>query len=104
MRAIVRLCFGVGLSIALIAPASAELAMTGAPVVMRAGASGNASVVQALLAKGADVNAKAVGGLGARNGLTALGAATSKGNGLGKGTAQQYAEIRALLVQAGAKR
>ena len=41
-----RLCFGVGLSIALIAPASAELAMTGAPVVMRAGPTGKASLVQ----------------------------------------------------------
>jgi hypothetical protein len=48
MRAIVRLCFGLGLSIVLIAPASAELAMTGAPVVMRAGATGNASAVQRL--------------------------------------------------------
>jgi hypothetical protein len=48
MRAIVRLCFGLGLSIGLIAPASAELAMTGGPVVMRAGATGNASVVQRL--------------------------------------------------------
>jgi hypothetical protein len=46
MRTIVRLCFGLGLSIALIAPASAELAMTGAPVTMRAGPTGNASVVQ----------------------------------------------------------
>ena len=43
-----RLCFGLGLSIGLIAPASAELAMTGGPVVMRAGATGNASVVQRL--------------------------------------------------------
>ena len=46
MRTIVRRCFGLGLSIALIAPASAELAMTGAPVTMRAGPTGNASVVQ----------------------------------------------------------
>ena len=46
MRTIVRLCFGLGLSIALIAPASAEVAMTGAPVTMRAGPTGNASVVQ----------------------------------------------------------
>jgi hypothetical protein len=45
MRTIVRLYFGLGLSIALIAPASAELAMTGAPVTMRAGPTGNASVV-----------------------------------------------------------
>ncbi len=41
-----RLCFGLCLSIAFIAPASAELAMTGAPVTMRAGPTGNASVVQ----------------------------------------------------------
>jgi hypothetical protein len=46
MRTIVRLYFGLGLSIALIAPASAELAMTGAPVMMRAGPTGKASVVQ----------------------------------------------------------
>jgi hypothetical protein len=42
----VRLCFGLGLSIALIAPASAELAMTGAPLVMRTGPTGKANVVQ----------------------------------------------------------
>jgi Bacterial SH3 domain len=41
-----RLCLGLGLSIAVIGPASAELAMTGAPVAMRAGPSGNAAVVQ----------------------------------------------------------
>jgi hypothetical protein len=46
MRTIVRLYFGLGLSIALIAPASAELAMTGAPVTMRAGPTGKAGVVQ----------------------------------------------------------
>ena len=46
MRAIVRLYFGLGLSIALIAPASAELAMTGAAVTMRAGPTGKATVVQ----------------------------------------------------------
>jgi hypothetical protein len=46
MRAIVRLYFGLGLSIALIAPASAELAMTGASVTMRAGPTGRATVVQ----------------------------------------------------------
>jgi hypothetical protein len=46
MRAIVRLYFGFGLSIALIAPASAELAMTGAAVTMRAGPTGKATVVQ----------------------------------------------------------
>ena len=41
-----RLPLGLGLSIALIAPASAELAMTGAPVTMRAGPTGKAGVVQ----------------------------------------------------------
>jgi hypothetical protein len=46
MRTIVRLCFGLALSIAVIAPASAELAMTGGPVTMRAGPTGRASVVQ----------------------------------------------------------
>src|ERR1700679_2355185 len=46
MRTIVRLSLGLGLSIALIAPASAELAMTGAPVTMRDGPTGKASVVQ----------------------------------------------------------
>src|SRR5258708_36789342 len=48
MRAIVRLCFGLGLSFIRIAPASADLAMTRAPVVMRAGETGNASAVQRL--------------------------------------------------------
>jgi Bacterial SH3 domain len=42
----VRLYFGLGLFIALIAPANAELAMTGAPVTMRAGPTGKADVVQ----------------------------------------------------------
>ncbi len=46
MRTIVRLCLGLGASIALVAPAVAELAMTGAPVAMRAGPSGKAGVVQ----------------------------------------------------------
>src|ERR1700733_15789789 len=46
MRTIVRLYFGFGLSLALIAPASAELAMTGASVTMRAEPTGNATVVQ----------------------------------------------------------
>ena len=41
-----RLCLGLGLSVALVAPASAELAMTGAPVSMRVGPSGSAAVVQ----------------------------------------------------------
>ena len=46
MRSIVRVYFGLGLSIALIAPACPELAMTGPPVTMRAGPRGNATVVQ----------------------------------------------------------
>jgi hypothetical protein len=46
MRTIVRLYFGLGLSIALIVPASAELAMTGVTVTMRAGPSGKAALVQ----------------------------------------------------------
>jgi Bacterial SH3 domain len=45
MKAIVRLCFGLALSIALIAPASAELAMIGAAVTMRTGPSGKATAV-----------------------------------------------------------
>jgi hypothetical protein len=48
---------------------------------------GDAAAVQALLAKGAEINAKA------NNGVTALSAATAKG----------HADVRALLVQAGAK-
>ena len=43
---IVRLGLGLAVSIALVAPALAELAMTGAPVAMRAGPSGKAAVVQ----------------------------------------------------------
>jgi hypothetical protein len=46
MRRIVRLCLGLGASLALVAPALAELAMTGAPVAMRAAPSGKAGVVQ----------------------------------------------------------
>ena len=46
MRTIVRLYFGLGLSLALISPASAELAMTGASVTMRAGPTGKATLVQ----------------------------------------------------------
>jgi uncharacterized protein YraI len=41
-----RLCLGIGISIAFVAPALAELAMTGAPVTMRAGPSGKAGIVQ----------------------------------------------------------
>src|ERR1700759_4173201 len=48
MTEMARLCFPLGLSIALITPASAELAMTGAPVAMRAGPTGKANVVQRL--------------------------------------------------------
>ena len=43
---IARLCLGLGVSIALATPALAELAMTGAPVAMRAGPSGKAGIVQ----------------------------------------------------------
>lgn len=43
---IARLCLGLGVSLALAGPALAELAMTGAPVAMRAGPSGKTGVVQ----------------------------------------------------------
>jgi hypothetical protein len=43
---IARLCFGLGVSIAFVAPALAELAMTGAPVTMRAAPTGRAGLVQ----------------------------------------------------------
>ena len=46
MRKIVRLCLGLGVFIAFVAPAVAELAMTGAAVTMRVGPTGNAGVVQ----------------------------------------------------------
>jgi hypothetical protein len=46
MRKIVRLSLWFGVFIALISPAIAELAMTGAPVTMRSGPTGNAGVVQ----------------------------------------------------------
>ena len=46
MRWIAPLCLGLVVSVALVAPALAEPAMTGAPVVMRAGPSGKAGVVQ----------------------------------------------------------
>jgi hypothetical protein len=46
MSRILRLCLGLAISVALVAPALAELAMTGAPVAMRAGPSGKAAVVQ----------------------------------------------------------
>jgi hypothetical protein len=43
---IARLCLGLGVSAVLVAPAVAELAMTGAPVAMRAAPTGKAGVVQ----------------------------------------------------------
>jgi hypothetical protein len=43
---IARLCLGLGVSVALVAPALAELAMTGVPVAMRAGPSVKAGIVQ----------------------------------------------------------
>jgi Bacterial SH3 domain len=46
MRRILRLGLGLAISMAPIAPALAELAMTGAPVTMRAGPTGRAAVVQ----------------------------------------------------------
>jgi hypothetical protein len=46
MRKIVRLYLGLGVSIALVSPAMAELAMTGAPVAMRAEPTGKAGIVQ----------------------------------------------------------
>lgn len=46
MRRIARLCLGLGVSVALVAPALAELAMTGAPVVMRERPTGKAGIVQ----------------------------------------------------------
>ncbi len=46
MRRVVGLCVGLSVSITLVAPALAELAMTGAPVVMRAGPTRKAGAVQ----------------------------------------------------------
>jgi hypothetical protein len=46
MRRIAPLCLAFSVSVALVAPAMAELAMTGAPVVMRARPTGKAGVVQ----------------------------------------------------------
>jgi hypothetical protein len=40
------LCLGLGVFIALLSPALAELAMTGSPVTMRDGPSGKAGIVQ----------------------------------------------------------
>ena len=46
MRRIVGLCVGLSVSVTLVAPAMAELAMTGGPVVMRAAPTRKAGVVQ----------------------------------------------------------
>lgn len=46
MRRIARLCLGLSVSVALVAPALAELAMTGTPVVMRAGPTGKARIIE----------------------------------------------------------
>jgi hypothetical protein len=46
MSTIVRLCLGLGLSIAFVSPAFAELAATGAAVTMRAGPTGKAGIIQ----------------------------------------------------------
>jgi hypothetical protein len=43
---ILRLCLGLAISMPLVVPALAELAITGAPVTMRAGPTGRAAVVQ----------------------------------------------------------
>jgi hypothetical protein len=43
---IARLCLGLSVSVVLVAPAVAELAMTGAPVAMRAAPTGKAGIVQ----------------------------------------------------------
>ena len=46
MRIIVRLLLALGVSAALVAPAGAELAITAAPVAMRAAPTGKAGLVQ----------------------------------------------------------
>jgi Bacterial SH3 domain len=46
MRKIAPLCLGLGVYTALLSPALAELAMTGAPVTMRDGPSGKHAIVQ----------------------------------------------------------
>jgi hypothetical protein len=46
VRKTVRVCIGLGVFIALLSPAFAELAMTGAPLAMRDGPSGSAAIVQ----------------------------------------------------------
>jgi hypothetical protein len=55
MRKIVRAFPGLGVFIALVSPAIAELAMTGAPVTMRVGPTGKAGIVQRL-PQSADIN------------------------------------------------
>jgi hypothetical protein len=46
MRKSLRLGLGLAVSLALVSPAIAELAMTGSPVTMRVGPTGNAGIVQ----------------------------------------------------------
>jgi Bacterial SH3 domain len=46
MRKIVRLCLGLGIAVALVSPAMAELATIGAPVAMRAAPTDKAGIVQ----------------------------------------------------------
>jgi hypothetical protein len=58
---IVRLCFGLGVSIAFVTPALAELAMTGAPVTMRDGPTGKAGVVQ-LIPQSAEIDVEKCAG------------------------------------------
>jgi hypothetical protein len=58
---IVRLCFGLGVFIAFISPALAELAITGAPVTMRGGPTGKAGVVQ-LIPQSAEIDVEKCAG------------------------------------------
>jgi uncharacterized protein YraI len=46
MRKTAFLCIGLGVFTALLSPALADLAMTGAPLTMRAGPSGKSGIVQ----------------------------------------------------------
>jgi hypothetical protein len=48
MRKILHFCLGFGVAVALVSPAMAELAITGAPVAMRAEPTGKAGIVQRL--------------------------------------------------------
>jgi Bacterial SH3 domain len=61
MRKIVRLGLGLGVSIAFVAPALAELAMTGEPVAMRAGPTGKAGVVE-LIPQSAEIHVEKCAG------------------------------------------